>query len=945
MAAFAFAFAVPAAPASAAPTVQSVTLTSSPQSGDTYGVGERITVEVEWSESVLVTGSPRLALTVGSNTRYAEYAGGLNPRFRYTVGTADRDTNGLSVAAGALELNGGAIRGESTSENANIGLGSHAITDDSSHKVDGSIAVAPIVTAVRIITRPDGGRAYFMTGERIRVEVWFGKPVSANLPPRLALSIGAATRQVNAFASSGHSEFLTFDYTVQADDYDPDGLSIAAGALTLPAGGRVVDLGLRAANLNLGRHAISGAAGHRVNNAPPSFGSTTVANRTLDADTPIAPLVLPEATGEGTLSYTLTPSTLPPGLTWTPATRTIAGTPTVVTAARTYTWEATDSEGETATLTFIIGVAEIPTITLTVDDNSVGEGDGATTITVTAAVDGTTRFAEATTVTVSVAGSGTAGAVDFAAVSSFDIEIEAGAASGTGTFTLTPTADALDETDETVTVSGASGSLTVRPAAINLTDDDATPTLSIDSPSVTEGDSGSKSLTFTATLSSASGKEVTVDWARAAGGGTATSGTDYAVITGGTLTFPAETTSQTFDVSVTGDTDDESNETVLVFLSNAANATLATLAGTGTIIDDDGAPALSINSPSVTEGDSGTKNLTFTVTLIPASSQQVTVAYADARTGTAMSGTDYTAITGGTLTFAAGDTSRTFDVSVTGDTDDESNETVLVTLSGSTIATATATGTGMIIDDDATPTLSINSPSVTEGDSGSKNLTFTVTLSPASSRQVTVAYADAGTGTATSGTDYAAIRAGRLTFPAGTINQTFDVSVTGDTIDEEDESVVLRIGSPFNAVISSTAGSGTGTIADDDAAPTSITLTVDDNSVGEGDGATTITVTAAVDGTTRFAEATTVTVSVAGSGTAGAVDFAAVSSFDIEIEAGAASNTETFTLTPTADALDETDETVTVSGASGSLTVRPAAINLTDDDATPTLSIDSPSVT
>ena len=357
----AFAFAVPAVPVSAAaPTVDAVRFLSSPQSGDTYGVGERITVEVEWSEGVLVTGSPRLALTVGSNTRYAEYAGGANPRFRYTVGTADRDTNGLSVAAGALELNGGAIRSESTSENADIGLGSHAITDDSSHKVDGSIAVAAIVTAVRVATRPSGGRAYFRTGERIRVEVRFGKPVSANLPPLLALSIGAATRQVSAFASSGHSEFLTFSYTVQSGDYDADGFSIAAGALTLPAGGRVVDLGGRAANLNLGRHAISSAAGYRVNNAPPSFGSTTVANRKFDTDTPIAPLVLPEATGEGTLSYTLTPSTLPQGMTWTPSTRTIAGTPTAVTAARTYTWKATDSEDETATLTFTIAVAEIP---------------------------------------------------------------------------------------------------------------------------------------------------------------------------------------------------------------------------------------------------------------------------------------------------------------------------------------------------------------------------------------------------------------------------------------------------------------------------------------------------------------------------------------------------------------------------------------------------------
>ena len=588
-----------------------------------------------------------------------------------------------------------------------------------------------------------------------------------------------------------------------------------------------------------------------------------------------------------------------------------------------------------------------PSINLTVDDSSVGESDEATTITVTATLDGTSRFAADRTVTVSVAGSGAASAVDFAAVSDFDIEIAAGAASGTGSFTLTPTADALDETNETVTVSGASGSLTVSSATITLTDDDAIPSLSVDSPSVTEGDSGSTNLTFTATLSAASGKEVTVDWARS-GGGTATSGTDYAAITGGTLTFPAETTSQTFNVSVTGDTIDESNETVVVFISNAANATLATVAGTGTIIDDDGAPALSIDSPSVTEGDSGSKNLTFTVTLIPASTGQVTVNYADAGTGTATSGTDYTAITAGTLTFAAGTTSRTFDVSMTGDTLDESIETVVVTLSGATGATiATATGTGTIIDDDGAPTLSIDSPSVTEGDSGTKNLTFTVTLSPASSQRVTVNYADgrlAGRGgTATSGTDYVEIRAGRLDFPVGTTNQTFNVAVRGDTIDELNETVVVLLGRPSNAVISSTAGAGTGTITDDD--EPSLTLTVDDGSVGEGDGATTITVTATVDGELRFSAPTTVTVSVAGSGVAGVVDFATVSSFDITIPANAASGTGTFTLTPTNDALDEANETVTVSGVSGSLAVKSATITVTDNDATPTLSIDSPTLT
>ena len=87
--------------------------------------------------------------------------------------------------------------------------------------------------------------------------------------------------------------------------------------------------------------------------------------------------------------------------------------------------------------------------------------------------------------------------------------------------------------------------------------------------------------------------------------------------------------------------------------------------------------------------------------------------YADAGTGTATSGTDYTAISAGTLTFAAGETAKTLTVSVTGDTTDEPDETVVVTLSGPANAVlGTASGTGTITDDDGEPSLSIDSPSV-----------------------------------------------------------------------------------------------------------------------------------------------------------------------------------------------------------------------------------------
>ena len=461
------------------------------------------------------------------------------------------------------------------------------------------------------------------------------------------------------------------------------------------------------------------------------------------------------------------------------------------------------------------------------------------------------------------------------------------------------------------------------------------PTISINSPSVAEGDSGSTNLTFTATLNEASAEQVTVDWGSGTGG-TATAGTDYTAITGGALTFAAGTTSQDITVSVTGDTLDEVDETVVVTLSNAANATIGTATGTGTITDNDDAPSLSINSPSVTEGDSSSTNLTFTVKLSAASGKQVTVDWGSGTGGTATAGTDYTAISGGTLTFAAGTTSQTFNVSVTGDALDEADETIVVTLSNAANATiGTATGTGTITDNDDAPSLSINSPSVTEGDSGSTNLTFTVKLSAASGKQVTVDWGSGTGGTATAGTDYTAISGGTLTFAAGTTSQTFNVSVTGDTLDEADETIVVTLSNAANATIGT--ATGTGTITDNDDAPS---LSINSPSVTEGDsGSTNLTFTVKL----SAASGKQVTVDW-GSGTGGTAtagtDYTAISGGTLTFAAGTTS--QTFNVSVTGDTLDEADESVVValSGAvNATISTATGTGTITDNDPAPTVTL------
>lgn len=116
-------------------------------------------------------------------------------------------------------------------------------------------------------------------------------------------------------------------------------------------------------------------------------------------------------------------------------------------------------------------------------------------------------------------------------------------------------------------------------------------------------------------------------------------------------------------------------------------------------------PALSINSVTVTEGNSGTLGVNFTVTLLPGSSQTVKVNYATAN-GSALAGGDYQS-TSGTLTFTPGQLTKTITVQIVGDLINEPTETFNVNLSSPVNATlAIAQGVGTIQDNDPAPLVS-----------------------------------------------------------------------------------------------------------------------------------------------------------------------------------------------------------------------------------------------
>jgi large repetitive protein len=230
----------------------------------------------------------------------------------------------------------------------------------------------------------------------------------------------------------------------------------------------------------------------------------------------------------------------------------------------------------------------------------------------------------------------------------------------------------------------------------------------------------------------------------------------------------------------------------------------------------DALPTLSIDDVTVTEGNAGTVNATFTITLKPSSLLPVTVNFTTAD-GSATAPDDYLAVSGG-RTFAPGQTTKKVTVTVNGDLLDEaSNDTFFVNLSDPTNATlADAQGRGRITDDDPLPTVSIGNVTVPEGDSGTVAATFTLSLSTPSGRQVTVDYATAD-GTAHAPGDYVTVPSTARTFTAGQTTRTITVLVNGDLLFEPSETLFVNLSTPVNAAIAD--GQGLGTISDDDLAP------------------------------------------------------------------------------------------------------------------------------
>jgi hypothetical protein len=521
----------------------------------------------------------------------------------------------------------------------------------------------------------------------------------------------------------------------------------------------------------------------------------------------------------------------------------------------------------------------IPTLTWTTAMQSTGENAGTVTLTLS------TDLVRRNALTVTLAYGGTASAADFVSLPT-TLTLPAGAQSVTLTLTLVD--DALDEDDETLSVSLASvtgatlGATSL--ATITITDDDAEPIVGVSNAGFVS--ESAATAAFPVTLSAVSAKTVSVSYA--AIGGSAALGQDFTATTGTVTFLPGETV-----------------KTVAV---------LGTAAGFATIIDDDSTQTtLGIDDIIVSEGGGVA---TFTVWRAGANGNGATVDFAT-NDLTALSSFDYVAASG-TLTFLSGEVAKPVSITLLNDSDIEALETFALMLTNESGATlGVAQGTATLVDDDGPTALSTTNVSSAE-DTGFASVTLIRSGANTAETRVDVATA-AGTADAS---DFGAVNT-TLTFASGVFLQPVVVPLTADTTNEPDETFDLNLSNATGASL--TTPQATITILNDDGLPG---LSVNDVFVSEGAGFATVSV--------LLTEASAKVVTVAYATAAGS---ALTSDYDTTsgvLTFNPGDLTQTFLVPLIADAVIEPNEFffVQLSGATNAiLWTTQARVTLIDDDA------------
>ena len=350
--------------------------------------------------------------------------------------------------------------------------------------------------------------------------------------------------------------------------------------------------------------------------------------------------------------------------------------------------------------------------------------------------------------------------------------------------------DSLDEDRENFTVSLSNPTnvkLGTSVIEIALDDNDEEPTVSINGSNASEG---SNSATAVISLSSASGKVITVDYL-AFEANSAKAIEDFIPVSS-SITFAPGEIQKTIAIDLVNDTIREASESFDISLGNIINA-VASVNDTVSIVieDDDLPPTIAITDASVLE-DVGSINVT--VSLSNVSSETISVDV-DTLNGSAISGIDYTEYSN-TLIFNPGETSKSVTLSILADTLDEFDESFNVVISNpSNASIANESAKVTIIDSDLAPAISLVAPvSINEG----QNAEYAITLSKISAKDISFDYEVSGVSS-----NDVLVTSGSVNIPAGSQTASFVVTSLEDNLIEANEVIEISLNNEQNVQIGS----------------------------------------------------------------------------------------------------------------------------------------------
>ena len=744
----------------AAPTVTGIALTSTP-TYTAYHRGEDVEATVTFDAAVDITGTPQLELDFDGTAKAAACAAATNTTTMvcsYSVAGGDSAPNGIAIAANTLT--GGTITATGSTTAAD--LDHSAVAIDAGHKVDG-IRPTLVTTGTEAPTTSTDGTTVILTfSEDIR-------PVNRNL---ITIQANGVTLSTTAADRAGNKAELTLATALTAAATNLT-VSLTSNSVFDAAGNGILAVAATAVTNAVDTPDPPGTLKARRGDGEVHLEWVPVAAVPTDPD--LAYQLRYAAEGGEYSQWRDIPGSAPGG----PNARRY--TVTGLENGTRYAFELrVRRDSGFGTAAEIRQTPEAPRWSVSTNRRSVHEGEDVTLSIatrnavgfysapepLTLAVIGrivlefaTIKGADPEDFEIRVGGTTVQGYtkdITFLNFNSdldrdpfpaqhFDVEVPVGSTSLDVTVTVLADDDE-EEGQEHMTFMVFRGEELVNAdtwdgTGVNIESGDAgvVKQLAVADAEATEGED--PSLDFVVTLAPAAAWTVTVDYATH--DGTARAGSDY-TDTSGALTFAPGETAKTVSVPVIDDTVEDTPETLTVRLSNAdppyvdsgnvvwgsreAGVLIADAVATGTIrnTEDQAEPrAVSVSAASAAEGDS----VVFTVSLSATSSQQVTVDYATAD-GTATAGEDYTA-TSGTLTFQAGETTKTISVPITDDTEDDGGETFTLTLSnasGADLGDAEATGTIRDTDTTATPlTASVKNLPATHD--GSSEFTFQVEFS------------------------------------------------------------------------------------------------------------------------------------------------------------------------------------------------------------------------